>query len=420
MARSVKQNFVSALLGNGVYAATQFLMLVAMAQLTSPTQLGQYAYALAISAPIFIFLGLKLRQVQVTDAAGENRPADFYALRSLSIVVAFVASMVLGWAVGLDGYEMWILAWVALHKALEQLIDIMYGTLQRKELLHLVARVQIGRGIGGTIVFCAALYWTESVAVAAAGLAIFTAVAAVGNALQVRATGTPLQLAFDRRVLWRLTVLALPLGFSVSLGSLVGNVPRYVIEHYDGTAQVGIFSALAYLLSAVGMVSNSLGEAVSPRLSNQYVAGDAGAFRRTLFGSVVFGISLGLAGVAFAAVFGRMFLDIVYGPEYAEHADVLVLLMAAGGLELAFVFIGTSVNALRMFTVQFPITILTLVTITAACLWLIPIWGLMGAAVALGMANVATGLCYLGLYLRRVSPRLNAVAAETRATEAAS
>ena len=24
-----------------------------------------------------------------------------------------------------------------------------------------------------------------------------------------------------------------PLGFSVSLGSLVGNVPRYVIEHYD-------------------------------------------------------------------------------------------------------------------------------------------------------------------------------------------
>ncbi len=84
--------------------------------------------------------------------------------------------------------------------------------------------------------------------------------------------------------------------------------------------------------------------------------------------------------------------------------------MAAGGINLAFVFIGTAVNALRMFTVQLPITVLMLTTITLASIALVPSWGLMGAAVAVGIANVANGLCYLGLYLRRVKPRLSALA----------
>jgi O-antigen/teichoic acid export membrane protein len=155
------------------------------------------------------------------------------------------------------------------------------------------------------------------------------------------------------------------------------------------------------------MVSNSLGEAVSPRLANQYVAGDSAAFRRTLRGAVLFGIALGLAGVLFAIVAGSFFLDLVYGEEYAAHADVLVVLMAAGAINLGFVFIGTAVNALRMFTVQLPITVLTLVTITLASLWLVPMWGLMGAALAVGCANVSNGCCYLWLYLRRVKPRLS-------------
>jgi O-antigen/teichoic acid export membrane protein len=417
MARSVVRNFVSALTGNGIYAAMQFVMLVAMAQLTSTKQLGEYTYALALTAPVFIFLGLKLRQVQVTDAAGENKPGEFYSLRTFCMVLGFVISVALGWVIGLRGEALAILVWVAAHKALEQMIDILYGTLQRKELLHLVARAQIARGIGGTIVFTGVLWWTERVEVAAAALAAFTALALVGNAIQVWFQGVPLWLSLDVGVLWRLTLLALPLGFSVAIGSLISSVPMYTIERLDGLSQVGIFSALAYLLSAAGMVSNSLGEAVSPRLSNQYVAGDAAAFRRTLRGSVLFGVALGAAGVLFALVAGRLFLDLVYGDVYARHADVLVVLMAAGGINLGFVFIGTAVNALRMFKVQLPITVLTLVTITIACVWLVPLWGLMGAAAAVGVANVTTGLCYLGLYLRRVRPRLDALGQRTVSPE---
>jgi hypothetical protein len=53
--------------------------------------------------------------------------------------------------------------------------------------------------------------------------------------------------------------------------------------------------------------------------------------------------------------------------------------------------------------------VLTLVAITAASVWLVPAWGLLGAAAAIGVANAVTGACYLGLYLRRVSPRLRAL-----------
>src|SRR5258708_7779966 len=66
---TLRVNFLWTLSGNVVYAACQWGMVVVLAKLGTPQLVGEFALALAITAPIVIGAGLSLRSVHVTAAA---------------------------------------------------------------------------------------------------------------------------------------------------------------------------------------------------------------------------------------------------------------------------------------------------------------------------------------------------------------
>ncbi len=65
---SLRRNFAWNLLGETSYSLGQWLLLVLLARLQSPEIVGQFAYALAVTAPVYLLVGLNLRVVQATDA----------------------------------------------------------------------------------------------------------------------------------------------------------------------------------------------------------------------------------------------------------------------------------------------------------------------------------------------------------------
>ena len=99
---SIPANVAWTASSNVAYALCQWGMLVAFARLGTPEGLGQFAFALAISAPVMMFLQLQLRTVQVTDTRARFDFADYLTLRAVSslaglaIVVAIAAAMGIG------------------------------------------------------------------------------------------------------------------------------------------------------------------------------------------------------------------------------------------------------------------------------------------------------------------------------------
>ena len=59
-------------------------MVIVLAKLGSPEHLGQFAFGLAMTAPVFMFSTLRLRDVQATDAKNEYRFGDYFALRIMT------------------------------------------------------------------------------------------------------------------------------------------------------------------------------------------------------------------------------------------------------------------------------------------------------------------------------------------------
>src|SRR3954471_24801543 len=110
--------------------AAQFAMLVALAKLGHPQMVGQFAFGLAITAPLFLLANLRLRTVLATDV-DQSRPfTDYLLVRLLTTGAALVASIGIAFVTG-----NLVVAALGFSKSVESISDLYYGAMQRRELM---------------------------------------------------------------------------------------------------------------------------------------------------------------------------------------------------------------------------------------------------------------------------------------------
>jgi O-antigen/teichoic acid export membrane protein len=387
-------NFLWTFAGNGVYAACQWAMLVLFAKLGTPALVGEFALALALTAPIILFSNLQLRGVQATDARDLYRFGDYFGLRLVTTALAVVALVLFAFASGQARQTTWIIVAVTAIKGFESLSDLSYGLLQQHERMDRIAISMITTGLFSLGALAAGLQLTHSpvvalAVVAATRLVLFVAYDMRQSTRLLAATGQSPLPRFDWPTQRQLVTLSLPLGLVTLLVSLNANIPRYFVEHLLGSAPLGIFAALAYLMVAGNIVILALGQSASPRLARLYAAGDAAGFRRLLGRLCALGVALGAAGVALVALVGRPLLTLLYRPEYATHQRLLLVIMVAAAVSYVASFIGFAVSAARYFKSQVPLFIVVDGLTALGCLGLVRAWGLDGAAWALVLGAAA-------------------------------
>jgi O-antigen/teichoic acid export membrane protein len=386
----LRVSFSWTLAGNVIYAATQFGMLSALAKLSDASVVGQYALALAITAPIFMLTNLQLRGVQATDAHDHYKFADYFTLRCLCTVLGLFVTLVIVASSRYDRTTKLVVLLVALAKAIETLSDVIAGHLQKCERLDQVARALVLRGLASVTTFSLAFWITRRLMVAIIVLAVTWLVVIVLYDFRV------LQRTLKERVLFHcsgsvlssLAWLSLPLGLVMALNSLSTNIPRYILEHTLGRTDLGIFASLAYLVTAGGLISIALGQSVCTRMSRLFADGDLAAFRGILRKLMLLAVWLGFAGVLLALTLGKPILAFVYRPEYASHVNLLVVMVVDSAITAACVFLGFGMTSARCFRSQIPIMVANLIVTIALAFALIPRFGLLGGGFALLLSSV--------------------------------
>ena len=393
----LRVNFLWTMGGNFVYAACQWAMLVTLAKLGTPQMVGQFALALAITAPVMIGFGLDLRSVLATDARGQYPFRDYFMLRSLAMICAVVLVGCIVTAGGYGPYVAAVVVAVAFAKAFESISDIVYGLLQRNERMDRIALSMMIKGpltllalsvciwlrrdlLSGVI--CMAMGW--------AGMMLFFDLPSARLCL-----GPAGHLPFKDIVrggprlnrLWRLSMLAAPVGFVMALASFNTGIPRYFIEKQFGSHDLGIFAAMAYPMVAGNTIVFALGQSASPRLAIYFAEGKCAAFWKLLLRLLSVGITIGAAGVVCIWGFGDTVLRLLYRPEYAGRGDVFLLLGSAAAVSYLGTLLGEAMCATRHFRAQLPVFCSVTVAMAMSCWVLIPRSGLAGAALATVIAS---------------------------------
>lgn len=419
---SLRRNFSWTFVGNGVYAACQWGTLVVLAKLGTPEMVGQLTLALAITAPVFMFTNLQLNAVQATDAKYDYLFNDYLGLRLIGTSLALLTIALIVHGAGYRWETALLIMIIGLAKAFESISDIFYGLFQQQERMDQIATSMMLKGLLSLGLLTIGIVATGSVLGGGLGLVIAWAIilivydfykgawiikkvlpAAQAKNQALRLT-TTLRPRWQTQTLFKLTRLALPLGFVMMLISLNANIPRFFIERYWSERELGIFSALAAFMMVGNLVIGALGQSATPRLAKYYAAGNRVSFRQLLLKLVGVGIMIGIAAVIVALVAGREILTLFYQAEYAARSDVLVWLMVAAGIGYIGSFLGYGVSATRAYDyLIIPYLIITAIAAGFSQL-LIPTYGLVGAAWALCAASFAScvmPLCILGFIARR-------------------
>ena len=391
---SLTSDFCWTFVGNAVYAAGQFLTLMLLTKLVRPQLVGQYALGLAVVYPVMMFTNLQLRSVLTSGSRQHIHFSNYLGLRVLTTSLAFVIIFAVAQILGYDRELTIVVLMVGLAYAIETFSDVYYARLQWHDRMAEISKSMIARALLTVLGLAVATYLTRSLLwgitsiVLARGVVLFAYDVRVGSqALSGRpkcsSRDDALECRFDRKELLELFWVSLPLGIVVLLGCLNSSLPDLFVMHALGERKVGIFAAIGFVVSAGNMVVLSLGQAAFTRLARSSAAGNLTAFHSLLAKLVASGAALGVIGMIVSKIAGREILTLLFRPEYAERADLLPWMMAAGGVLFMAESLGYGLTAANFYRSQVVLNVVANVCLVAACYWLVQRQGLLGAILAM-------------------------------------
>ena len=391
---SLRSNFAWTFAGNMVYAGCQWGMLSVLAKLGSASIVGQFTLGLAVSAPIFMFSNLQLRAVQASDVNCEYKFADYFTLRLIATALGLAVLAGMLFFMRVPAMVKLAILLVSVTKTFECMSDVIGGLLQREEQIaprrdqSYDPRQRIAdRPFARICLVFAACPWRWLPCAPCGCRCWYFTIYAMreGSSAHARAFSR-----CDWRTLRRLTLLGLPLGWVTTFVSLNANIPRYFLEHERGLADQGIYASLAYLAIAINLIASALSQSATTRLAHFFAAGDLKQFVRLLRKLSLLGIIIPVIGVPLALMAGKPLLTLLYRKEYAEHTDLLALIMVTAGFNTVMAFLFCGMNAARRYRALVPAYLAGMLAGVIGSALLIPHFGLFGAGMAMLLSAIVT------------------------------
>lgn len=397
---TVRRNIASTLAGNIVFSGSQWLITVAIARMGNMEMVGQYALGLAVCIPIFSFTGLQLRAVQATDCTGNYRYKDYLTVRLVSTACAMAAVLVVALLSPWRRETVLVVLVVACSKAVDSFSDVQYGLFQLHDRLDLIAWAMSIRAVGGLAALALGMAIFHSTAVAMTALTgVWLAAALIYErplARRMEGAGNvePPRLLSALSICSRLVVLSLPLAFVLLVLSASTSLPRLMLERHGGEQTLGVFSAVAVMSGAIGMLYSALGQTALPRLARMF-ATDRDRFHAAMSRMMLFSAVVGVAMLAASWFWGVRVVTMVYGHQSAVTAELVTGLVGVGILSNTSSLLGAGLTAAGRYWSQLVTAIMILLITAVVGEWLIPCWGARGAMYA-GLAGVCFQIIALG------------------------
>jgi O-antigen/teichoic acid export membrane protein len=388
-----------ALLMRGLRMSSSFVLSVAIARLLGASGAGVYFVALATAqlAHLIARLGLDTTLMR-TFASGQGSNALYR--RAVAVVAG------LGVAVGalLAAAAPALVRWVFHEPALTEPLRVMAISIApwsllmvHGSLLQSTGRVALAMfvqhvgvlvtgiplvlvlGAGGSLVGVAAAHTLSTVIILAVG---------VGWWRRVRNDVAPADLDLDS--LWPRVLrsgLAICLIELVTTGSTIADT--FLLGALGTAEDVGVFK-VAFRVAVLGTAAfDAVRVTLAPRIASGLASGDLETVEQTARRGALVTLLLSLPAWLVVALFPRQVL-LLFGPEFTAGATALLLLMvgrvtqAVAGPTGLLLVMGGHERALRDATV-------VLALARVALLWaVIPRWGLVGAAAAIAVCDVAS------------------------------
>lgn len=379
----------------------QWVAAAAIARVLGPAALGDFAFAWAVATPVLMALSFQLRALQITEAVPDASLADFLTLRILSVSVAVALVVMAGLIMRTSPVRLETLGLIALSRSFEFTSEVVHAHWIRRGDVSRYGKSMTTRNLLGATGAALALGCGLGLLGVCAVLCVCSGLSLVADLLAGDAGPWP---AWRRSILDTILRKGLPLTAAMLLLSVQPLIPRYLIQWHLGAAALGVFAALAYLPMSAAILVRAYGDTASTRMARAYSEARHREAGEQLRSSILAVVSVATIASFFLWRLGEPLLNLIYGSAVAAHATLLIALLAAEAISQCSSLCGYAATAAGI-SLQQPAAALGGLSAAILASWfLIPRFGLWGAAGSIAIANSVLLIGFAWLLWRRTNP----------------
>ncbi|GAB5487693.1 MAG: lipopolysaccharide biosynthesis protein [Parasphingorhabdus sp.] len=165
-----------------------------------------------------------------------------------------------------------------------------------------------------------------------------------------------------------------------------------IVGLFVGAAAAGLFRLADQLANSINRLTEVFARPMFAELSRLYGQSENSKLRSLFLRSLRLSAISGLTMFGILILFGEHILLLMSGPEFVAAYPLLLLLAGATIIGLIVVGLEPLLQAADRATTAFVTRLLSLVFLAALLVWLLPAYGVFGAALAMLMSAIATAL----------------------------
>ncbi|MCI2047937.1 MAG: hypothetical protein LKJ90_09530 [Faecalibacterium sp.] len=388
-------------LGNVIYYASQYVLLILAVRLSGNYASGLLSTAMSIAAICISFSNYGMRSFQISDFAHKYADKTYLQSRYLTVGAAGVGCLIFAFAISYTAEQRWIILLYTLSRLSEGYIDVWHGYLQKIDRMDIVGILFGLRGILTITGFWLGLALTGSLV---ATMAILAAV----NWLCVFAADIPCSKKaahFTEKAdgtLWMLLWECAPLAVYSFLNSSIGSVVKIYCERICGTELFGAFNNVFAPVQIIQVGAMYIFAPFMMTFARCWQKKDKKAYNKA------FGIASGAmpvlwaCGAAGAALLGPFLLGVLY--RKGNIQEYTFLLQPAVVAAVMNIYVSILCYLLSMMREMKGLIAGNVVGIAAAFLCsdiMIRTMGIAGAAWATVASRAVQAVCCLAVVLWR-------------------
>ncbi|WP_455509158.1 lipopolysaccharide biosynthesis protein [Butyricimonas paravirosa] len=396
-----KKTLLWLVLSNIVKSLSQWGILVILVKFFPAESVGYYTLGLAITAPIFMLSDMQLKSVLVVEPeTGFDNFAVYQIIRLISTGVA---------TTGLIIYNIlfqeinWIIFAVIIYKAMESLIDILYGYLQKKDKMVWMSKSDIVKTFLSVLVCFLVTMWLHRIVTSLISIVFVSIMLYVIDCIYIKGQFV---INIDKASLKKILEIvkkSFPLGISVLFTSYITNYPRITIEGYCGPEMLAYFGAYSYLVIGIFQIQTPIQTFLRQRLSKNFHNSNVKAFKSKVNRTIVGFIAIGFLFLVSFYFVGNTILKVLYKETYIEYSDVIYYLIGAQLLMSVSSIYATAILSFNIYTKQAFISFGIFIIVFLCSRFLISNYGIYGGGYISIIAAVVSVICYMSIYLNRLN-----------------
>ncbi len=394
-------------LGNLVYYASQYVLLILAQRLAGTTVSGQVSVAMSIAAICLSFSNYGMRSFQISDFAHKYSDKTYRDSRRLTVLLAGVGCAVFAFAVSYTTEQRWVILLYTIARLSEGYIDVWHGYLQKADRMDLVGQLFGLRGILTMVGFAAGWLITRNVVITMGILAVVSWVCVIFADVPPAKKTADFSAAASGTV-WMLLWECAPLAVYSFLNSSIGSVIKLLCERVVGTDQFAYFNNVFAPVQIIQVGAMYIFAPFMMYFARCWERKDKGAYRRGF--SIATGAmpALWLCGFIGAALLGPFFLQVLYGTEVRAYSFLLQPAVVAAVVNI---YVSILCYLLSMMREMKGLIFGNVAGIIAALVLSVPmvnVLGVAGAAWATVAARSVQAVCCLTVLLWRSKKHFNA------------